>query len=333
MAFVVSILGSQQRLSSRQSRYRMSSTPVVKEAAGTVISVNPAWRAGRDTDWRGHNVKYCVVNEDGEGTPLVFVHGFGASAEHWRFNVPELASSAGLRPVYAIDLLGFGRSEKPSDPSGFDDYGVRLWGAQVAEFIDEVVGRPSVIVGNSLGGYACLFAAANFPEQVQAVSLVNAAGPKEADLEAYKEKKRGTGFFSRVMAYGGFLLLRTGPRVKSVLNAVYTNNQSNVDDDLVKLILEPAYTKGAFDVFFRSTVRVTPGPGRDTLLQKVPETMPVSLIWGKNDPWCKREVAEDLCNILPRIEANYLDAGHCPHDEAPEAFNAALTEFLVENNL
>uniref|UniRef100_A0A7S2ZF17 AB hydrolase-1 domain-containing protein n=1 Tax=Rhodosorus marinus TaxID=101924 RepID=A0A7S2ZF17_9RHOD len=302
MAFVVSIFGSRQRLTSRQSRCQMSSTPVVKEAARTAISVDPAWRAGRDADWRGHNVKYCVVNEDGEGTPLVFVHGFGASAEHWRFNVPELASSAGSRPVYAIDLLGFGRSEKPSDPSGFDDYGVRLWGAQVAEFIDEVVRRPSVIVGNSLGGYACLFAAATFPQQVQAVSLVNAAGPKEADIEAYKEKKRGTGFLSRALAYGGFLLLRTGPRVKSVLNKVYTNNQSNVDDDLVKLILEPAYTKGAFDVFFRSTVRISPGPGRDTLLREIPETMPVSLIWGKNDPWCKKEIAEDLCDLLPRIE-------------------------------
>jgi pimeloyl-ACP methyl ester carboxylesterase len=61
--------------------------------------------------WRGHTIAYTVA---GEGTPIVLIHGFGASLGHWRKNIPALAA-AGNR-VYAIDLLGFGDSDQPELP-------------------------------------------------------------------------------------------------------------------------------------------------------------------------------------------------------------------------
>ena len=57
---------------------------------------------------------------------VVLVHGFGASVYHWRYNVPALAA-AGCR-VYALDLLGFGWSEKPL--ADYQSYG--LWKEQIA---------------------------------------------------------------------------------------------------------------------------------------------------------------------------------------------------------
>ncbi|MEL7333814.1 MAG: alpha/beta fold hydrolase, partial [Cyanobacteria bacterium J06560_2] len=59
-------------------------------------------------DWRGYDIKYVAY---GEGPPIVLIHGFGASIGHWRKNIPVLAA-AGHR-VYALDLLGFGDSDKP----------------------------------------------------------------------------------------------------------------------------------------------------------------------------------------------------------------------------
>ena len=59
-------------------------------------------------NWKGYKIQYTVM---GEGNPLVLVHGFGASIGHWRKNIPFLASG-GYR-VFAIDLLGFGGSDKP----------------------------------------------------------------------------------------------------------------------------------------------------------------------------------------------------------------------------
>ena len=60
-------------------------------------------------NWQGYKIQYTVM---GTGTPLVLVHGFGASMGHWRKNIPVLA--AGGYRVFAIDLLGFGGSDKPA---------------------------------------------------------------------------------------------------------------------------------------------------------------------------------------------------------------------------
>ncbi|MGH7998743.1 MAG: alpha/beta fold hydrolase, partial [Brasilonema sp.] len=59
--------------------------------------------------WRGHKIQYTVM---GVGQPLLLIHGFGASIGHWRKNIPMLAQK-GYR-VFALDLLGFGGSNKPT---------------------------------------------------------------------------------------------------------------------------------------------------------------------------------------------------------------------------
>ena len=83
---------------------------------------------------------------------VLLIHGFGANTNHWRFNQPVLAE---LMPTYAIDLLGFGRSDQPQarlkDEAGTADavhYGFDLWGQQVADFCRQVIDRPVRLVGN-----------------------------------------------------------------------------------------------------------------------------------------------------------------------------------------
>ncbi len=70
-----------------------------------------------DWTWRGYRIQYTVM---GTGRPLVLIHGFGASIGHWRKNMPVLAAE-GYR-VFALDLLGFGGSDKPAL-----DYNLQLW--------------------------------------------------------------------------------------------------------------------------------------------------------------------------------------------------------------
>ncbi|GJP45952.1 hypothetical protein CLOM_g5289, partial [Closterium sp. NIES-68] len=54
-------------------------------------------------EWQGNKVNYVVAGDvSSDATPVLFIHGFGASVYHWRYNIPELAASG--RPVYAIDL-------------------------------------------------------------------------------------------------------------------------------------------------------------------------------------------------------------------------------------
>ncbi len=90
----------------------------------------------------------------------MLVHGFGASAYHYRYNIPALAAT---HRVYALDLLGFGFSDKP-----VIDYNTpqrNVWADEIVAFVQQVVlpeceGQKPVLVGNSLGGYNVLAAAA-----------------------------------------------------------------------------------------------------------------------------------------------------------------------------
>ena len=78
-------------------------------------------------------IAMCTCSGD-KGTPLLLIHGFGASAYHWRYNINELAKT---HRVYAIDLLGFGWSDKPLvEYSKYD-----LWPRQVSTFINEVISQ------------------------------------------------------------------------------------------------------------------------------------------------------------------------------------------------
>jgi pimeloyl-ACP methyl ester carboxylesterase len=111
-----------------------------------------------------------------QGPPVLLIHGYGASAYHWRYQIPALAQNY---RVFALDLLGFGWSEK-----ALVEYSSGgLWGQQIVDFIRDVVhagdsatttsssssagSEPVVLVGNSLGGYACLNAAAKSPELIR----------------------------------------------------------------------------------------------------------------------------------------------------------------------
>ncbi|EWM23072.1 alpha beta fold family protein, partial [Nannochloropsis gaditana] len=64
--------------------------------------------------WQGHHIHYVALEgEDSRQAnkpPIVLIHGFGASAFHWRYNIPALART---HRVFALDLLGFGLSDKP----------------------------------------------------------------------------------------------------------------------------------------------------------------------------------------------------------------------------
>ena len=127
------------------------------------ISAATAYPSLPGTEFR---VNYISAGE--AGTPIVFVHGFGASAFHFRYQIAELSKT---NRVFSMCLLGFGHSDKPHI-----EFSNSLWGEQLERFIDEVVGEPAVVVGNSLGGIVSLQAAAVSPQHVLGLVLMNVPG-------------------------------------------------------------------------------------------------------------------------------------------------------------
>jgi pimeloyl-ACP methyl ester carboxylesterase len=262
-----------------------------------------------------------------EGPAVLLVHGFGASTDHWRHNIPVLARS---HEVHALDLLGFGRSAKPAGPA----YGGALWRDQLVAYVNERIGRPTVVVGNSLGGFAALAAGVALGEQAAGVVLVNAAGPFSDE----PTPSGGWGAIAR-RSIGGALLkspvlqrllfenLRRPATIRRTLNQVYID-RTNVDEELVESIRRPSLDPGAFGVF-RTVFDIPRGQPLDELFAEL--RAPLLLLWGIRDPWINaagRRAAFQR-HAPPDTREVVLDAGHCPHDEVPDQVNAALLEWLA----
>ncbi|MEP0909299.1 alpha/beta fold hydrolase [Leptolyngbya sp. GB1-A1] len=275
--------------------------------------------------WQGHNICYTV---QGEGVPLVLVHGFGASIGHWRKNIPVLA--AGGYKVFALDLLGFGRSDKPIELT----YELELWQRLLKEFWETHIQEPAVFVGNSIGALLCLMVLADYPEITRGGVLLNAAGglnhrPEELPLPL---RLMMTGFNKLVTSQlvGTFLfnIIRQKPRLRRTLRQVY-RDRTAITDDLIDLLHEPSCHPNAQKVF-AAILSAPPGPKPESLLPKI--TQPLLILWGEKDPWTPISSAkfyQDLAEEKEHVQFIPIpDTGHCPHDERPDLVNAHILNWL-----
>jgi len=272
---------------------------------------------------------------------VLLIHGFGANTNHWRFNQPVLAE---LAPTYAIDLLGFGRSDQPRarlKQERPDDtavhYGFDLWGQQVADFCREVIDKPVLLVGNSIGGVVALRAAQLLgSDQCQRVVLIDCA-QRLMDDKQLATQPAWMGWIRpllKTMVRQRWLstaLFRNAARpgvIRSVLKQAYPSGQ-NIDDELVDLLYQPTQRDGAAEAF-RGFINLFDDYLAPELMDKL--NIPVDLIWGEKDPWEPISEAHNWKETIPCIGSMSVieQAGHCAHDEAPNEVNLVLTR-LIKN--
>ncbi len=281
---------------------------------------------GQYWEWRGQQIYYVKAGRRGDRPPLLLIHGFGASTDHWRKNVVGLSDEF---EVWAIDLLGFGRSAKPDW-----QYSGDLWRDQLHDFVTEVMGQPAVLVGNSLGGYAALCVASQRPGSAAGLVLVNSAGPF-TDLKATPPKpdpiREVMGSIVRSLfqqdwaSYLLFQYVRQKFLIRRTLEKVYLD-QSAVTDRLVEEIYQPSCDPGAPKVF-ASVFRTPQGERVDVLLSQL--TCPLLMLWGEADPWVNaRDRGAKFRDYYPQLTEYYLQAGHCPHDEVPDQVNGLLRSWV-----
>lgn len=274
--------------------------------------------------WRGHKIYYVKAGSSHPNRPpLLLVHGFGASTDHWRKNIAQLQQEF---QVYAIDLLGFGRSAKPNI-----EYSGNLWRDQLHDFITEVIKQPAVLAGNSLGGYASLCLAAQCPSAAVGVVLLNSAGPFSDALADRKsslvQKLIRSVLLSPVGSYILFQYVRRPANIRKTLKKVYLDH-SAVSDQLVQDIYRPSCDKGAVQVF-ASVFKSPQGETVDNLLKQL--TCPLLLLWGESDPWMNSKVrGAKFRQHYANLTEYYLKAGHCPHDEIPDQVNELIQSWVLK---
>ncbi|MGK7955812.1 MAG: alpha/beta fold hydrolase [Crocosphaera sp.] len=290
-------------------------------------------RIGRQRQWiwRGWPVRYtflpCETAQNQETQPpLLFIHGFGAGAEHWRHNLPILRQQY---RVYALDLLGFGQSAKAAT-----DYTAYLWAEQLYDFWQTFIGQPIILVGNSIGSLVSLTAAYKYPEMVAGLVMLSLP-----DVSLRQEMiPRGLRpvvntieslFTPPLLLRTLFNIIRRPGIIRPWVGLAYYD-QSAITDELVDMITIPPQDKGAartFCLLFEGLKKPNYAPSVKAILPKL--TIPILLVWGRQDKMIPISLASTFSKLNPLITLKELDkAGHCLHDECPDRFNPILLDWL-----
>ncbi|MBM0740924.1 alpha/beta fold hydrolase [Phormidium sp. CLA17] len=291
----------------------------------------------RDWIWRGWQTRYtCVRSAGSSSTPLLLLHGFGGSIGHWRHNLPELGQH---HTVYALDLLGFGASEKVTA-----SFGVELWVEQVYDFWRLFVKQPVILVGNSIGSLVALAAAATHPEMVSGIVMLNL--PDASVLEVPLRIKQAIALLnplsrpalaltkwvatSPLIFDGLFWLVRHPQAIRLFWARQAYAGKAAVTDELVDIFSTPAYDRNAVKAL-RAMVRSTAQPSRDYAAKVVLPTLtiPMLLFWGLKDTMVPPQLAKLFVKYNPNLKLVEIeDAGHCPHDECPEIVNQEILNWI-----
>ncbi len=301
------------------------------------------WGESSFWHWQGFRCHWKVLGSE-LGKPLVLIHGFGASSQHWRNNAPFFAR-AGYR-VYGLDLIGFGLSDQPGINHSLNIDNL-FWAKQLIAFLEQVVdvdqrGR-AVLVGNSLGSLTALTAVV---ERVDLVAAVVAAPlPDPALLN--KAKYQITllpGFLKRIFVKGFFFLLpielilwvisRTF-LLKVGLQAAYKRSIHS-DKDLYRIVSKPVRRPTSARSLRAMCIGMTLRPYKATansLLDRLAAITnrrpPFLLLWGEDDKFVPLALGELIQRDNPWIDFFVIESsGHCPHDESPELFNRYVLNWL-----
>lgn len=273
----------------------------------------------------GHRAKIrCHISglSNSSKPPLLFVHGYGAMIEHWNLNVPAFEAE---HQVIAVDLLGFGGSEKP-DAS----YSLALWSEQLRFVIGalELSGvRKPVVIGHSVGGAVSLWLAHHAPALPEGLVLVDPAGIFPQDISAAEQlmyRAVGSPLIGEVL----FGLFGNAFGARQSLLPTY-HNAAQVTDELVLQFSKPFRDAGAMNAYLAPSRRP-----ESFLLKTLPTpcafTGKALTVWGKFDKaFPPALLIPKFEALLPQSHAAVIDeAAHCPHHEQPEAFNRILKDFL-----
>ncbi|MFN7947371.1 MAG: alpha/beta hydrolase [Blastocatellia bacterium] len=255
----------------------------------------------------GQKISYV---EAGSGPNVILLHGLGGDASNWAMTVPALAKNY---HVYVPDQIGFGQSDKP-----LINYRV----ATLVEFLNGFCKKLGIekasVVGNSLGGWTAAAFALAYPDKVEKLVLVDAAG--------YSPERWGGPKLSRET------LLRLNPatpgELKETMSVVFYNKALLTDAFIeqafaAKLKRNDGYT---INQFIESVLR-----GEDNLDGKTKNIKaPTLVMWGKGDNLTPLAIGEAFAKDIPGAQTAFIEkCGHVPQLECAAAFNAALLKFLA----
>jgi pimeloyl-ACP methyl ester carboxylesterase len=268
----------------------------------------------------------------GSGSPVVLVHGLGASSFSWRNTVTELETRY---TTYAVDLIGFGRSPaEESFPSTMAAQAEAL-----STFIrGQGLSKPD-LVGHSMGGGVCLHLAAeagrgSWPSVGKMVLVAPVAYPPASAVPGIN-----FGGVAALSAPGGLGLAATGdmqaPQTKAIARSLAEHflrsvcaRSATITDEQIEGYGEGLSSIGQIRAFIshaRNIGQIAVPPGGLSAIAA--ETL---IIWGEEDPLVSQQQVEDLQRAIAAAELERISrCGHIPHEEHPAKVNRLISTFLA----
>ncbi|KAF7554634.1 hypothetical protein G7Z17_g2811 [Cylindrodendrum hubeiense] len=268
---------------------------------------------------KGNRIAYGLY---GTGEPVVLIHGTPSSSLIWRNIVPKLVA-AGYK-VHVFDLLGYGLSERPWDPSVDTSMSgqipileglLALWKLDSAHIVAHDIG----------GGIAQQFSVFS-PERVRSLTLID------------------------VVSFDSYPSKRTKEQMQNGLEALIKTNDDDHRNHFKDWLLSAVHNPQAFaDTSLDTYLGYISGPiGQASLFQhqvrhydpkhtmeisgRLHElgNLPVQLVWGANDTWQVTDWAHKLHDAIPGSQLHIVEnAGHFSLEDQPEKISQLLVSFLA----
>ncbi|HEY4812561.1 MAG TPA: alpha/beta hydrolase [Solirubrobacteraceae bacterium] len=288
-----------------------------------------------DIDWRAHQ-RWVVIDgqpvntidigpeQASSGAPLVFVHGLSGCWANWVEQLPVLAQR---HRVVTLDLPGFGYSPMPREP---------ITMARYAQLLDRLLSELQIdaatVVGNSMGGFISAELAISFPQRVERLVLISAAGISTTS-QALPASERIMPALRRLetllIASGGWVASRSDavarhPRLREATLNVVVRHPSRLPAALAAEQLRGAGKPG----FIQALQAILDYDIRERL----PEiACPTLVVWGDSDRLITVRDADVFAELIPNSrKVIFEDTGHMSMLERPAAFNELLEEFIAE---
>ncbi|XP_026762946.1 1-acylglycerol-3-phosphate O-acyltransferase ABHD5 isoform X2 [Galleria mellonella] len=277
------------------------------------------------------------LNDESSKTPLVLLHGMGAGLALW---CPNLDALAATRPVYAIDVLGFGRSSRPK----FSDDAEKAetqWVESVEEWRREVHLGEIILLGHSLGGYIATAYAMKYPERVRHLILADPWGFTEKPSNVYE--KYQVPFWVRAVATavqpfnplwavraagpaGKWLVSKTRPDISRKYVKYIKDAETVIPEYIYQCNSQTPSGESAFHTLMHGF-----GWAKNPMvkrLDKLDPELPITVLYGSRS-WVDNTTGQLLCEHR-QTSKTYVQvingAGHHVYLDKPELFNKYVLE-------
>jgi pimeloyl-ACP methyl ester carboxylesterase len=249
------------------------------------------------------------------GEAVVLLHGFGTSSFLWR-NVAPALTLGGLT-AFAVDLLGYGESDRPLDA----DYSIAAQGQYIERAMSALHVAKATVVGLGIGGGVALRLACTRPARVRRLVLINSVAFDDCPGRDVRSTQLGTARFALRVSQG---VLGAAPLLKRILEEGVAHPESMPARLQARYLAPYAGAEGVMHLLTLARALRADDVEHLQLAQLVAPTL---IIWGEAEPWLDGGLPERLQRAIPESRLlRMAEVGRLVPEESPQVLSQLLLE-------